>query len=74
MKRVGGEFPQDASDVFRSVLLNTILKTLPPIHQPAKSFLDAINIKAAKDEDLANLWNDVERFPEVQDAKDVSSL
>ncbi len=68
-KRVGARFPQDTSDVFPLGLAEHDLEDAAVNIPAAKSFLDAINIKAAKDEDLANLWNDVDKFPEVQDAK-----
>lgn len=71
LARVGNEFRANEGDVFRSSLLNNILKSLPTIAEPAKAFLAAINVKAAREGDVAGLWTDPERFPELDDAKDV---
>ena len=73
LARVGSEFKADEGNVFRSSLLNNILKTLPYIAEDAKAFLADYNVKAGRDGDLGGLWNDVDKFPELQDAKDVGS-
>jgi DNA mismatch repair protein MSH3 len=46
--RVGSEFKPDAGHSLASDLLNNVIETLPTIAQPAKAFLEAINMKAAK--------------------------
>ena len=72
LSRVGSEFKAGEGDVFKSALLNSILRILPTISEPAKAFLKAINLKQARENDEANLWADEDKYPDVQDAKDVS--
>lgn len=58
--------------MFRSALLNNILQTLPSIRTQAQAFLSAINLKEARENNQASLWADDEKYPDLQDAKDVS--
>jgi hypothetical protein len=74
LTRVGSEFKPNEGQVFTSALLNSILKILPTIREPARDFLSAINIKAAKENNEADLWTDPDKYPDVQDAKDVRPL
>jgi DNA mismatch repair protein MSH3 len=74
LARVGSEFKPNEGDVFKSALLNNVLKTLPTIKDPARVFLDSINLKEARENDEANLWVDSDKYPDLQDAKDVSGF
>lgn len=60
-----------SEDVFGSTLLNSVIRTLPTIRETAQGFLEHINLKCAKDDNEADLWNDPDKYPDVQDAKDV---
>ena len=68
---MGKEFKPFEGDIFSSSLLNHIVRTLPTIREKATDFLSAINIKSARENDEANLWQDPDKYPAVQDAKDV---
>lgn len=72
LARIGSEFKPDEGDVFKSALLNNVLTLLPTIREPARTFLDAIKVREARDNDEANLWADADKHPDIQDAKDVS--
>ena len=72
LHRVASEFKSTDKDVFGSSSLNNILQLLPTIKDQVKEFLDAINVKEAKNDNEANLWNDMDKYLEIQDAKDVS--
>lgn len=72
LARVGSEFRPKEGIVFRSALLNNILETLPTIATTAREFLAAIDVKAARAGDLARIWSDTEKYPDLQDAQDVS--
>ncbi len=58
--------------MFKSTLLNSIHKSLPTIRETAQEFLAAINLKQARENDEANLWSDLDKYPDLQDASDVS--
>lgn len=70
--RVASEFKANEGKVFKSELLNSILATLPTIADALKEFLAAIDMKAAKANNEADLWTDPDKYPDIQDAKDVS--
>jgi len=72
LNRIGTEFKPDVGKPFSSDLLNTIIKTLPTIRETVQGFLQAVSVKAAKDNDEAGLWTDPDKYPDIQDAKDVS--
>ncbi|WRT65670.1 uncharacterized protein IL334_002615 [Kwoniella shivajii] len=72
--RIGSEFKPTQEQIFRSSLLNSILNTLPTILETSKQFLESINLKAARENDESNLWNDPDRFSDIQDAKDCISI
>ena len=72
LSRIGSEFKPDEGNVFKSGLLNNVLRLLPTIRDPARSFLDAMNLKEARENDEAGLWSDPDKYPDIQDAKDVS--
>jgi len=72
LKRVGDEFKSVKDEPFDSALLNNILKVLPSVRESSKTFLDAIHTKAAQENDESGLWTDPDKYPAVQDAKDVS--
>jgi len=72
LNRIASEFKPGEGDVFASPLLKSILRTLPSIRETAKEFLNAINIKEARDNNEADLWADSEKYSDIQDAKDVS--
>lgn len=72
LNRIGTEFRPDVGEPFSAALLNTIIQTLPTIRETVQDFLQAISIKAAKENDEANLWTDRDKFPDIQDAKDVN--
>lgn len=69
--RIGSEFKPNEGDVFRSRLLNNIVNTLPTIRESAREFLNALNIKETRNNNEADLWTDADKYPDVQDAKDV---
>jgi len=83
LARVGSEFKPDEGRPFKSELLNNIIATLPTIAEDAKGFLNAIDVKAARADEKAglkvlsiltrqaDLWTDPDRYPQIQDAKDV---
>ncbi|WVQ64881.1 uncharacterized protein L199_003050 [Kwoniella botswanensis] len=71
--RIGSEFKPTQEPIFKSSLLNTILHTLPTIQQTAKTFLESVNVKSARENDQGNLWNDPDKYPDIQDAKDCIS-
>jgi hypothetical protein len=52
-------------------LLNNIVKLLPTIRETSQSFLRDLNLQAAKANEEANLWSDPDKYPDLQDAKDV---
>ncbi|WWC87833.1 uncharacterized protein L201_002726 [Kwoniella dendrophila CBS 6074] len=72
--RIGSEFKPTNEPIFKSNLLNNILQTLPTIQGIAKGFLDSINLKAARDNEESNLWNDPDKYPDIQDAKDCINI
>jgi len=55
-------------------LLNNVLRTLPTIREPARAFLNCINLREARENDEANLWADPDKYPDIQDAKDVRTI
>lgn len=71
--RVASEFRPNEGKVFASELLNSILASLPTISDATKEFLASIDMKAAKANTEADLWTDPHKYPEIQDAKDVST-
>lgn len=74
LQRIGDEFKTISGSPFQSLLLNNIVKLLPTIRETSQAFLRDIDLKAAKANEEANLWADPEKFPDLQDAKDVSSV
>ncbi|KIR32664.1 DNA mismatch repair protein MSH3 [Cryptococcus deuterogattii MMRL2647] len=72
--RLASEFKPNTGNVFRSCLLNNIPNTLPTVLNTSQRFLNALNLKQARENDEANLWADPERFPEIQDVKDCISV
>ncbi|WVF67166.1 hypothetical protein IAT40_001912 [Kwoniella sp. CBS 6097] len=74
LTRIGSEFKPDQGDIFKSSFLNNILKMLPRIKDVSKGFLDALNLKAARENDEANLWADPDRYSDIQDVKDCISI
>lgn len=71
--RLASEFKPNMGNVFRSHLLNNIPNTLPTILDTSQRFLNALNLKQARENDVANLWADPDRFPDIQDVKDVGN-
>ncbi|OXG15057.1 DNA mismatch repair protein MSH3 [Cryptococcus neoformans Ze90-1] len=72
--RLASEFKPNMGNVFRSHLLNNIPNTLPTILDTSQRFLNALNLKQARENDVANLWADPDRFPDIQDVKDCISV
>lgn len=72
--RLASEFKPNMGNVFRSCLLNNIPNTLPTILDTSQRFLNALNLKQARENDVANLWADPDRFPDIQDVKDCISV
>nr|XP_031862964.1 uncharacterized protein CI109_001439 [Kwoniella shandongensis]KAA5530036.1 hypothetical protein CI109_001439 [Kwoniella shandongensis] len=72
--RIGSEFRPDEGEVFKSTLLNNILKTLPKIRDTSRGFLNALNIKEARENNEASLWTDPDKYLDIQDAKDCISI
>lgn len=73
LNRIGTEFKPDVGSPFTSSLLNNIIQTLPTIRETIQGFLKVINVKIARENDEANWWTDPDKYPAIQDAKDVSS-
>ena len=73
LQRVGDEFKTISGSPFSSALLNTIVKLLPSIRDASQSFLQDLNLQAAKANEEANLWADPDKYPDLQDAQDVST-
>ena len=71
LNRIGTEFKPDVGEPFSSALLNNIVETLPTIRETVQAFLQAVSVKAAKENDEAGLWTDPNKYPDIQDAKDV---
>ncbi|BEJ16126.1 hypothetical protein CspHIS471_0507310 [Cutaneotrichosporon sp. HIS471] len=74
LQRIASEFRSNEGKVFKSELLNSILASLPTILEPTKEFLAAIDMKAAKANNEGDLWVDVDKYPDVQEAKDCIAL
>ncbi|KAL7423908.1 Mismatch repair protein msh3 [Cryptotrichosporon argae] len=74
--RVANEFKPDttAAAPFRSALLNNILKTLPTIKDVSEAFLGDVKLSKARENSEADMWNDVGKYPDIQDAKDCISM
>lgn len=72
LKRIGHEFDEDGpvTGMPKSKLLSEIVLALPRIREPAMRYLQAINTKAAHENDIPNLFVDPERYPDIQRAKD----
>nr|ODO02407.1 DNA mismatch repair protein MSH3 [Cryptococcus depauperatus CBS 7855] len=72
--RLASEFNPNTGDCFQSALLNRIPNTLPTILSTAQIFLNALNLKAARNNDEGNLWTDLDKYPDIQDVKDASCI
>ncbi|KLT38917.1 hypothetical protein CC85DRAFT_289044 [Cutaneotrichosporon oleaginosum] len=70
LQRVASEFRATEGKVFKSELLNSILASLPTILETTREFISAIDMKAAKANNEADLWTDSNKYPDIQDAKD----
>lgn len=57
--RVGSEFKSDEGAPFKSELLNNILASLPTIAAPAKAFLSAIDLQAAREGNEVSHMRDI---------------
>lgn len=68
--RISSEFRPDNPPGFGSDLLNDLVQKLPTIRDAATTLLGTLNMKAAKNNEEENLWQDRDRFPAIQDAKD----
>lgn len=68
--RISSEFRLENAATFRSDLLNDLVRKLPTIREAASGLLAALNMKAAKNNEEAALWQDPDRYPAIQDAKD----
>ena len=68
--RISTEFRPENANGFRSELLNDLVRKLPTIKDAATGLLAALNMKAAKNNEEAALWQDQDRYPTIQDAKD----
>jgi DNA mismatch repair protein MSH3 len=73
LARVGAEFKESDADNVQSELLKSIIASLPSIYAPSKRFLEVFNIKEARAGNDADMWLDHELYPDIRDAKDVSS-
>jgi len=54
-----------------SPVLNEIIAALPRLRTPVKNILDDIHLKDARDNKLASLWKNPDKFSELEDAKGV---
>lgn len=57
---------------FSSPLLNAIIDSLSDLEEPLARYLDAVNEWKARDNDKPSLWKDKTKYPEIEDARDVS--
>lgn len=73
LNRIGTEFKPDVGSPFTSSLLNNIIQTLPTIRETIQGFLKDINVKIARENDEANWWTNPDKYPAIQDAKDVGA-
>lgn len=74
LQRVGDEFRTISGSPFSSNLLNTIVKLLPTIRETSQMFLRDLNLQSAKANEVSNLWSDPDKYPDLQDAQDVSQV
>lgn len=74
LNRLATEFSgfTPGSNALLSPLLREIIDTFPKLQSPVKQLLDAIDSREAHAGNLANLFLDRDKFPTIQDAKDVS--
>ncbi|KAJ6496538.1 DNA mismatch repair protein MSH3 [Mycena vitilis] len=59
---------QTSADVgLKSDMLNDIISSLPPLKNPMKTLLDAINVKQAAEGKKDSMWQDSSKYPLVED-------
>jgi DNA mismatch repair protein MSH3 len=56
---------------FQSSLLNDIVSSLPQLQGPIKELLEDLDIKQAREGVFTELWTNPEKYPAIEDAKDV---
>jgi DNA mismatch repair protein MSH3 len=66
-------FESSAAVGFKSELLNSIFFALPLLREPVQQLIDAIVLKKASAGNKAEMWADLERYPEIADADGVSA-
>ncbi|KAJ7694222.1 muts domain V-domain-containing protein [Mycena rosella] len=54
---------------FKSSVLNEIISSLPPLEEPMKNLLDAINSKETAAGNKERMWKDPSKYPKVEDNK-----
>lgn len=59
---------------FTSPILNDTVAALPRLREPVKTWLNAINLKMAKEGRKDAMWNDIEKFPELDELTMVCGL
>ena len=62
--------PQDIG--FKSDILNDIIFSLPKLKEPMRKILSEFNLTKAIEDKRDELWYDVEKYPNVDDARSVS--
>jgi DNA mismatch repair protein MSH3 len=66
-------FESSAAVGFKSELLNSIFFALPLLREPVQQLIDAVVLKKASAGNKAEMWADLERYPEIADADGVSA-
>lgn len=72
-KRIAAEFEHNVP-LPRSSLLAGIISSFPKIRKIVERLLSDIDVRQARSDSTENLFTNSEKFPSIQDAKDVSRL
>lgn len=56
-----------AAPRFASALLNAVADALPRVRAPVKELLAAVRLPEAREGNVAEMWADPERFPELEE-------
>jgi len=62
------------SAVFKSPILNKVIRALPTLANPVAAILGDLNTKKATEGKMSELWNDPEKYPSVLEAQLVCIL
>lgn len=70
-KRIATEFEHNVA-LPKASMLAGIVSSLPKIRKDIELFLSEIDIRQARSDSTENLFTNPDKFPSIQDAKDVS--